>query len=183
MTARIPWSRRRFDFDFPADVYPELIERLRGMPSRAAALVARGAPARLTRRPPDGWSIQEHVGHLADIDEAWFPRRLDDYDAGVAELRPADMTNRRTEAANHNARAIDDVLDTLRRNRAAVLHRLAALEPEAYRRAARHPRLGTSMRLVDMLAFHAEHDDHHLARIAELMGFDQEPGARDRVTG
>jgi hypothetical protein len=31
-----------------------------------------------------------------------------------------------------------------------------------------HPRLGTPMRLVDMMFFVAEHDDHHLATITEL---------------
>jgi hypothetical protein len=33
---------------------------------------------------------------------------------------------------------------------------------------ARHPRLGTPMRLIDLAYFVAEHDDHHLARLREL---------------
>jgi len=32
-----------------------------------------------------------------------------------------------------------------------------------------HPRLRTPMRLLDHLHFVAEHDDHHLAKIRELM--------------
>ena len=31
-----------------------------------------------------------------------------------------------------------------------------------------HPRLERPMRLIDMMFFHAEHDDYHLARISEL---------------
>jgi hypothetical protein len=39
----------------------------------------------------------------------------------------------------------------------------------ALERTARHPRLGTPMRLIDVAFFTAEHDDHHLARITELL--------------
>ncbi len=34
MTERIKWTDRRFDFTFPAGLYPEMIERLRGTPAR-----------------------------------------------------------------------------------------------------------------------------------------------------
>jgi hypothetical protein len=35
-------------------------------------------------------------------------------------------------------------------------------------RAAKHPRLGKPMRLIDLVLFVAEHDEHHLARITQL---------------
>ncbi len=31
---RIKWTDRRFNFDFPAGIYPEMIERVRGTPAR-----------------------------------------------------------------------------------------------------------------------------------------------------
>jgi len=68
--ARIKWSERRFDFSFPVELYPELLERLRGTPARLAYRLAGVAPERLIRRPPRGWSIQEHAGHLADLERA-----------------------------------------------------------------------------------------------------------------
>ena len=34
MTARVKWTDRTFAFDFPSDIYPELLERLRGTPAR-----------------------------------------------------------------------------------------------------------------------------------------------------
>ena len=34
---------------------------------------------------------------------------------------------------------------------------------------ARHPRLKKEMRVLDLAFFIAEHDDHHLARISELI--------------
>ncbi|MHC4718524.1 MAG: DinB family protein, partial [Planctomycetota bacterium] len=64
MPNRVPWTKRSFNFDFPADLYPELIERLRGTPARAEE-ITRSLPADvLTRRDGDTWSIQENLGHL-----------------------------------------------------------------------------------------------------------------------
>jgi len=46
---------------------------------------------------------------------------------------------------------------------------LESAPDSALERTARHPRLGTPMRLIDIAFFTAEHDDHHLSRITELM--------------
>jgi len=43
------------------------------------------------------------------------------------------------------------------------------LDASLFARTIPHPRLKTPMRLVDHLYFVAEHDDHHLARIWELV--------------
>jgi hypothetical protein len=43
-----------------------------------------------------------------------------------------------------------------------------AREPHRLSASAVHPRLQQPMRLVDMLYFVAEHDDHHLARMTAL---------------
>jgi hypothetical protein len=43
------------------------------------------------------------------------------------------------------------------------------LDASLFARTIPHPRLKTPMRLVDHLYFAAEHDDHHLARIWELV--------------
>lgn len=169
MSARIKWFDRRFNFDFPADYYPELIERLRGTPARLAARLESLPADVVVQRDGERWSIQEHVGHLMDIDEALFMGRLDDYEAERASLRPADMSNRRTEEAHHNCRAMVDVLAGFRTKRAAVIERLERMNSSFFSRVARHPRLDTPMRVCDMLFFHGEHDDYHLARITELV--------------
>ncbi|MCK4414213.1 MAG: hypothetical protein KAY32_11760 [Candidatus Eisenbacteria sp.] len=36
-------------------------------------------------------------------------------------------------------------------------------------RTAIHPRLNQPMRVLDLMIFAAEHDDHHLVRITELL--------------
>ena len=168
MPNRVPWTQRVFDFGFPADIYPELLERLRGTPDRADAAV-RGLPPEIpTRRDRDTWSIQENLGHLADL-EALFMGRLDDFDARVATLRSADMTNRATHEAGHNRRPITSVLGDLRYRREALVTRLETLAPEDFRRTAMHPRLKQPMRVVDMMLCHAEHDDDHFASIRALV--------------
>ena len=183
MAARVKWTDRRFDFSFPTDIYPELIERLRGTPARLTERLS-GVPAgQLTRRPDAGWSMQEHAGHLADLDDTLFLGRLDDYAKGLPALRAADMTNQGTEAAHHNQRALADVLARARTMRGTLVGRLESLEPQAFGCVANHPRLGCPMRLVDMLFFQAEHDDYHLARITDLRRSVSANGQAERSAG
>jgi uncharacterized damage-inducible protein DinB len=169
MTARIAWSERRFDFTFPVDFFPELIERLRGTPARLTERLLPLPAAEVSRRGGGKWSMQEHGAHLGDLDLGLFIPRLEDYAAGVRTLRPADMENAATEQAQHNTRPLTTVLEHTRGARAALISRLEAADPAFFGRIAEHPRLGTTMRAVDMLFFQAEHDDYHLARITELI--------------
>ena len=169
MPNRVPWSQRTFGFDFPVDLYPEFIERLRGTPARAEEIARDVSRQVLVQRDGDSWSIQENLGHLADV-ESLFTGRLDDFDAGAATLRPADMTNQATHEAGHNDRSAASVLAELRRARQATVARLERLAPDDFGRTAMHPRLEQPMRVVDMMLFHAEHDDAHFARIRVLLG-------------
>jgi DinB superfamily len=167
--ARIRWVDRRFDFSFPVELYPELIERLRGTPARAAERLSAVAPALLVRRNGSHWSVQEHAGHLADLDEELVLPRLDQYQRGEQTLRAADMTNQRTEAAQHNSVPLETVLNRLRASRGKVIRRLEELQPADFGRVAQHLRLNQPMRLVDLVYFHAEHDDYHFASISDIL--------------
>jgi uncharacterized damage-inducible protein DinB len=164
----IKWTERKFDFSFPAGLYPEMIERLRGTPPRLEDRM-RGIPADiLKRRDGERWSIQENAGHLLDL-ESLVSQRLDEYLAGAQTLHVADMSNRRTQEAHHNEVPVDQILKAFRDQRMSLVSRLDRLEPEIFGQSALHPRLNVPMRLVDMILFQAEHDDHHLARISELI--------------
>jgi uncharacterized damage-inducible protein DinB len=164
----VKWVERQLDFDFPASVYPELIERLRGTPSRLEKLVSSLPREVLVRREGEKWSIQENAGHLLDV-ESLFVGRLDDFESGASTLRPAEMTGRKTTEARHNDSGLSEILRRFRAGREAFIARLEAREPETFGASAMHPRLKRPMRLCDMLYFEAEHDDHHLARIGELI--------------
>jgi hypothetical protein len=168
MIRRIDWLGREFSFDFPAGMYSIIVERLRGAPARLEDRVRSLPREILTRRDGDDWSIQENAGHLFDL-EALGMSRLDDFEAVREVLQPADMQNRKTYEANHNAKAIEDILASFRAARAEFVQRLAAYDEAFVTRTAIHPRLEKTMRVVDLAYFVAEHDDYHLAVIAELI--------------
>lgn len=164
---RIKWTDRRFNFDFPAGIYPEMIERLRGTPVRLEELLDGLSPETLTAQADGRWSMQENAGHLLDL-ESLVSQRIDEYLAGNSTLHAADMSNRKTYEASHNNVPVTSILNAFRTARHDIIHRLESFDGHIFARAAIHPRLNVPMRLVDMLFFQAEHDDYHLARISEL---------------
>src|ERR1700722_16791265 len=84
------WFEHKFDFGFPVELYPEIIERLRGTPARIEERLSDVPPALLTRRDGDKWSIQENIGHLLDLDELFAGRSLRDWNRS----RPNTSTGR-----------------------------------------------------------------------------------------
>ncbi len=169
MSERMRWFERQFSFDLPVWMFPNLLERLRGTPARVEER-ARAFPAEiLTMRDAggEGWSMQEHAGHLLDLEPLGFGR-LEDFLARREILRPADLENRKTYEANYNQSTLEDILGALRRERFEFVTRLEDLDEEIVLRTAQHPRLKQPMRLLDMLLFIAEHDDHHVAHMTRL---------------
>ena len=164
---RTKWFEREFDFSLPVGVFPSVVERLRGTPARLEESVRSLPVETLTARRGEAWSIQEHVGHLIDLDEL-HEGRLEDYAHGLDTLRAADLTNRKTFEANHNDAALEDLLARFRDARLRFVRRLESLSEEEVAASALHPRLGKQMRVIDMALFVAEHDDHHLATMTEL---------------
>jgi uncharacterized damage-inducible protein DinB len=161
------WFDRRFAPVAP-DLLPDLLERLRGTPARLEERVAAADRARLCARDGERWSAQENIGHLLDLEPLWRGR-VDDFAARRDVLRPTDVENRATWAAEHNRAGLDALLLSFRGARGELVRALQALPGDLLARTARHPRLGTPMTPADLAFFVAEHDDHHLARIGELV--------------
>jgi uncharacterized damage-inducible protein DinB len=161
------WFDRSFAFNLPEEMFPFVVERLRGLPARIEDKVRDLSPEVVIRRDGDAWSIQEHIGHLLDLDELHIGR-LDDFLAGVPTLRAADLANRKTWEAGHNQRPLADLLREVRHERELLVARLDAWDPALVSRSAIHPRLNQPMRVIDMALFTAEHDDHHLTKMTEL---------------
>ena len=168
MVERIKWIDRKFDFNQPLELFPVTLERLRGTHARLVAMLQPLPYDALLIKYPGVWSIQEHVGHLIDLEEL-HEGRIDDFLANRKMLRPADMTNGKTNYAEHNDNDIEDMLEDFYNVREHFIKRLEELEDEILARAILHPRLNQLMRPVDMAIFIAEHDDHHLAIIRELI--------------
>ena len=168
MLTEINWFDREFPFDLPMEMFPYIVERLRGTPARLEERVQSLPSEILTRRDGEAWSIQENTGHLWDLEPLWAGR-LDDLLAGEKRLRPADLQNRKTHEANHNANSIDTLLKSFRTEREDFVTRLDKLNEADVVWSALHPRLEQSMSVVDLIFFTAEHDNHHLTEISRLI--------------
>ena len=84
------WFERKFRFDFPIQLFPNVVERLRGAPVRLEEKVASLSPDLLTRRDGSSWSIQENIGHLLDL-ESLHAARLQEFLKGAQVLTGADL--------------------------------------------------------------------------------------------
>jgi uncharacterized damage-inducible protein DinB len=140
---------------------------LRGTPPRMEELVSDIPRETLIRRADEKWSIQEQAGHLLDLEALWRAR-VEDFIGGSRQLTAADLSNRKTNEANHNAGEMSEILRRFRLERLQLLERLGQIDPKILGRTLLHPRLQQPMRFLDHLVFVAEHDDHHLARMWEL---------------
>jgi uncharacterized damage-inducible protein DinB len=162
------WFERTFGFSFPQELYPNICMRLRGTPARLEETVRDRSRESLIMKPERKWSAQEHAGHLLDLEPLWLAR-VDDFVSDGTELTVADLRNRKTDEADHNAHPLDAILSNFRQARMKLMNRVETLNPSAFGRTLLHPRMKTPMRLIDHLYFVAEHDDHHLAHIWELL--------------
>jgi len=168
MIQRTPWFQRTFETRPAKSLMPMLLERLRGTPVRIAERLLGVSPQVLTQRHDGSWSIQENVGHMWDLEELWA-HRLQDFLTGERTLTPADLQNQKTHAAGHNRRELFALVAGFRQARTELVQRLEQLTATDMARSALHPRLEQPMTIPGMCLFIAEHDDHHLARISELL--------------
>ncbi|TMI81772.1 MAG: DinB family protein [Bacteroidetes bacterium] len=162
MITQTPWTERKFEFNLPVGVFPVIVERLRGAPIRLQAMLRDVTNETLNQRPGDKWSVLEQVNHLCNCEEIWLGRVND-------ILARKEVFERRTL----NAELQSEDIEVLLRNFSVVRSKLIALvenmdEPTASL-TINHPRLQKPIRLMDALFSTAEHDDHHLAKIRELL--------------
>ena len=148
--------------------YLNLCVRLRGAPARLEVILRGVSRDLLCAKSGDRWSAQEHAAHLLDLESPWMVR-VDDFLANGDTLTVADLTNRKTHKAKHNTRELMGILAESRAARLPLVDRVGKFHPALFARSELRPRLKQSMRLVDHLYFVAEHDDHHLARIWEMI--------------
>jgi hypothetical protein len=168
MSSKVIWIERKFSFDLPLWMFPNVLERLRGTPARLEDRLLNLPREVLIRKNDDAWSIQEQAGHLLDLEPISF-LRLNDYRENREVLTGADVTNRKTHEANYNSRDCREILSAFRNERLRFVAELERLEESFIERTSLHPRIKTPMRVLDFAVFMAEHDDHHLARISDLI--------------
>jgi hypothetical protein len=70
---------------------------------------------------------------------------------------------------DYNAEPVFEVLKYFRENRTKNLKKYRSLTQADLAAASLHPRLNVPLTPVDLAWFDAEHDDHHLVAIAEII--------------
>lgn len=162
------WFGRKFDFSFGPDEYPSLYQRLQQAPDTLAHLLT-GIPAHIMNYRPDGkWSVKEHAGHLSILEPLWRTR-INDILEKKQVLTVADLENKATSEAGFNNDTITTLLERFRAERSATIELLDSINVPGNNQISMHPRLQQPMRIMDIAYFTAEHDDHHIGVIRELI--------------
>ena len=167
MIQQTPWFERSFHFDFPLGLFPVIFSRLEGSIFRLHSILLNADDERCSHST-QGWSVKEHLGHLFDLEELWWKRLLD-FQQNKVTLSAADLTNKKTAEAGHNEKTLEQLLQQFTLERQKLLETIYGFDAELLSRTSVHPRLNQPMRLIDSLYFVAEHDDHHIAAISNLL--------------
>jgi uncharacterized damage-inducible protein DinB len=167
MIAQLPWVQRKFNFDFPISLFPVIFSRLEGSIFRLHTILL-NADDSFCSHNESGWSVKQHIGHLYDLEDLWW-KRLQDFRENKLTLTAADMNNSKTNEAGHNENSLEQLLQCFTIERQRVLETVYAFDAVLLGRTSLHPRLNQPMRLIDSLYFVAEHDDHHIAVISNLL--------------
>lgn len=142
---------------------PFYIERLEGTIIRIERKIKGASEEALSLRLDDKWSVKENIGHLAEVDEVAL-KRIDEMITGVSMLSPAIF-----EPKPYFQWLIKDVMHFFEETRQRNIKRYKALQESDLKKSSVHPRLKLAMTPVDLAWFDAEHDDHHLVRISEIL--------------
>lgn len=164
---RTNWFDRKFSPIEDNGILPCIIERLEGTPARLAEKMKQINPTILSVSKDHKWSIKREIGHLIDLEPLWLDRAKEII-AGEPDLKKADLTNSKTQEADHDERDLMALITDFSTHRQYLVQLLRGLQDADLDRSAKHPRLGTPMRIIDLAYFVAEHDDHHLAQITFL---------------
>lgn len=161
MLKRQKWTDHKFAFDIDIGWDQNIITRISDISIRCHHLCHVLNNELLSHRIKNKWSIKEHIGHLIDLEDLHC-LRLKEFNDFKEELTAADMSNHKTEKADHNKVELKELLTELSRGRESFIRTYHMLTEESRLHQSLHPRLKQFMRPVDLLYFVGEHDDHHL---------------------
>jgi uncharacterized damage-inducible protein DinB len=161
---KLEWFQRQFNFGIQPGMLPFILERLEGTIVRIEAKVKNIPEEILSARINDKWSIKQNLAHLAEVDEIAI-KRIDEIRKGISPMSPAVFE----PAKDYNAQPVREVIDYFIANRTDNLNLFRNLRDDDAEKYSEHPRLKVKMNPVDLAYFHAEHDDHHLVRITEIL--------------
>jgi uncharacterized damage-inducible protein DinB len=162
------WFDRKFDFSFTTDEYPAIYQRLQEAPDKLTSLLPDLPDQILTHQPAGKWSVKEHTGHLSLLEPLWRTR-IHDILERKPVLTPTDLDNKKTSEAGFNNYTITELLQKFAEERKLTLSLIDNIQVANNSHTSLHPRMQQPMRIIDIIYFTAEHDDHHVRVIQELI--------------
>jgi uncharacterized damage-inducible protein DinB len=162
------WFERKFDFNFNVDEYANIYQRLQQAQVMLEDLLQHKPEQILSHQPDGKWSVKEHTGHLSVLEPLWRSRIQDILEKKPA-LTPTDLNNNATSEAGFNNFAIEELLQKFAEERSQTLSLLGSINIKDQSYTSLHPRMQQPMRLIDIAYFTAEHDDHHIMVVRELI--------------
>lgn len=163
------WFERKFDFNFDVKEYDVIYQRLQQAPERLERLLQNKAEDPMLVYQPEGkWSVKEHAGHLSVLESLWRTR-IHDILEKKPVLTPTDLNNSATSNAGLNKLSIKELLRRFAEERKQTLSLLDSIDINNHSNTSLHPRMQQPMRIIDIAYFTAEHDDHHMAVIREII--------------
>jgi hypothetical protein len=164
LPAKPVWIERKFTFGLPGNMLVFYLERLSGTIFRLEGKVRDVTEDMLSEQLDGKWSVKQNIGHLAEVDEI-ASRRIDEMIQGISPMSPAIFQTKQ----DYNAMPVIEVLNFFHKNRLRNVERYHQLTDAELQMSSLHPRLKVVMTPVDLAFFDAEHDDHHLVRINEIL--------------
>jgi uncharacterized damage-inducible protein DinB len=162
------WFERQFDFRLSSNDYVSVYKRLQQAAGKLLQITASILPATLIYKPGGKWSVNEHAGHLSLLEPLWRQRFIDIRNRKPV-LSPADLENKATTEAGFNNNDFKKLIETFINERNTTLLLLDSMNEEDKTKTSLHPRLQLPMRIIDLAYFVAEHDEHHLLAISEII--------------
>jgi hypothetical protein len=151
-----------------------VLGELERTPARLDALRRRAR--RDARRPPPGggFSLVEHLWHLADLEREGYGWRISRLAEGGRPFLPDFDGDRLAREREYRRRDVAEGASSFRRARAANLEALRRLRPRQWSHSGTQEGVG-HVRLRDLPRQMLEHDRAHLREIRQLLGTTARP--------
>jgi len=162
------WFDRKFDFNFGVERFEDLLSRLAEFPAMLKQKLDALPEELLTRHKAGKWSINENVGHLFSLEKLWR-NRFREINEGKPQMSPADLTNAATQNASFNNYPVTELTACFDDERTKTIEFLKQLSSSDLIKSSVHPRLNQPMRMIDLMHFVAEHDQHHWNSIQAII--------------
>ena len=162
------WFDRKFDFNFGMELYGILLERLRSAPDSFMQITRMLPEEAHVFRHESKWTVRENIGHLQLLEPLWRIR-FEEIKNGIPEMSPADVSNSATGRMNFNTFSLQELMNGFTHQRTKTIDFLNNLQETDFTKRSIHPRLQLPMRVIDLMYFVAEHDQHHLNAVANII--------------